>query len=111
VDERQRRLGLNEAVFREVNERIEAVQRQFDVQGDELDLLCECGSAGCTARISMPRHAYEQLRADAGQFAVVPGHGNDAVEAVVAHEGAYDVIRKRPGEPTRLAQQTDPRDH
>ena len=104
-------MGLNEAVFREVNERIEAVQRHFDVQRDDLDRLCECGSAGCTARISMSRHAYEQVRADARQFAVVPGHENVAVEAVIAHEGTYDVIRKRSGEPTTLAQQTDPRDH
>ena len=46
VDERTRRIGLNEAVFREVNERIEGLAAEFKV-GEGLDLICECGDASC----------------------------------------------------------------
>jgi len=38
MDERQRRIGLNEAVFREANERIEEVNRTFEPLTGELVL-------------------------------------------------------------------------
>ena len=44
MDERTRRIGLNEAVFREINERIEELAAGFKV-GEGLDLICECGNA------------------------------------------------------------------
>src|SRR4051794_17411724 len=51
VDERQRRVGLNETVFREVNEQIQDVGRRFDL--NPLDLICECGNPSCVTRIAM----------------------------------------------------------
>jgi hypothetical protein len=109
VDERGRRVGLNEAVFREVNERIGDVTRQFDVRRDELDLICECGDADCAERISMSLADYEQVRADPLQFAVVPGHDDASVEVVIARRKAYDLVRKHPGAPALLAVERDPR--
>jgi hypothetical protein len=109
TDERVRRIGLNEAVFREVNDRVEELNRDLGVPDDRLELLCECGDPGCVERISMTISAYAALRADSRQFAVVPGHDLPEVETVVFEHGDYDVVRKHAGEPTRVAEETDPR--
>lgn len=109
VDERLRRVGLNEAVFREVNDRVDTLARDFGVGDEELELLCECGEAGCVERIRMSPPAYRDLRADSTTFAVVAGHDIPEFETVVARRGAYDVVQKRAGVPARIAEQTDPR--
>ena len=58
MDERERRIGLNEATFREINERIEDLAATFEV-GERLDLICECGNASCASRIEMSHEDYE----------------------------------------------------
>ena len=109
MDERQERIGLNEAVFREVNERIEDLAEQFNLQDRPLDLICECGDGNCTERISMTHAEYEQLRSDPRQFAVFPGPDYDDIEDVVERRPGYDVVRKREGEAAELAEATDSR--
>lgn len=107
---REQRLGLNEAVFREVNERISDLNETFAASEQVLDLVCECSDRSCVERISMPVGDYERVRADSRQFAVVPGHQHAAVEDVMAHEPTYDLVRKRPGDAAEVAQLTDPRE-
>ncbi|MDQ3824123.1 MAG: hypothetical protein M3321_12870 [Actinomycetota bacterium] len=109
MDERARRIGLNEALFREVNERVEGLARDFGVDDEPLELLCECGSAECVERIRMSTVEYQALRSDAARFAIVPGHEEPDVEHVVERHGGYDVVQKHPGTPMRLAAETDPR--
>ncbi|HEU5279295.1 MAG TPA: hypothetical protein VFU26_10365 [Gaiellaceae bacterium] len=106
---REERIGLNEAVFREVNERIEDLARTFEQGPEPLDLVCECGDASCVQRISMTRAEYEELRSDPHQFAVHPGHEIRDVEQVVAKRNGYDIVAKNRGAPERIAEQTDPR--
>lgn len=84
MDEQKRRIGVNEAVFREANERIEDLNEAFATVTDELVLVCECGDGECMEKISLTREEYEELRADPTQFAVVPGHEKPTVEEVVA---------------------------
>lgn len=116
MSERERRLGLNEAVFREVNERIRDIKQTFEPsmpsqwQTQDLDLVCECGDPSCVDRISMSIDEYERVRADSRQFAIVPGHNDRAIESVISHERTYDVVRKR-GEAATLAEATDQRDN
>jgi hypothetical protein len=107
--ERAERIGLNEAVFREVNERISDLADQFGLEKQPLDLVCECGDPSCVERISMGRDEYEQLRADPTYFAVFPGHDVLDVEDVVDRRGTYDVVRKHEGGPAEIARDTDPR--
>jgi hypothetical protein len=105
---REERIGMNEAVFREVNERIRDVASAFNLTSEPLDLICECGDAACNARISVTRDEYERIRADAQLFAVAPGHAADVEEVVANHDG-YDVVRKFKGIPAEIARKTDPR--
>jgi hypothetical protein len=109
MSSREERIGLNEAIFREVNERIENLAETFGLNTQSLDLVCECGDSTCEERLSMTRAEYEELRSDPHQFAVHRGHEDPDVESVVARLRGYDVVVKNQGAPERIAEQTDPR--
>jgi len=106
---RDERIGLNEAVFREVNERIEALAETFQLGSHPLDLICECGDASCVERISMTQSEYEELRSESHQFAVYPGHESPDLEEVVDRRKGYDIVKKNEGAPEQIAERTDPR--
>ena len=109
MDERKRRIGLNEAVFREANERIEELNKTFATLTDNLVLVCECGFADCVEKISMTVEEYEELRANSAHFAIVHGHEIPDVESVVEKHEGYDVVRKDDGVAKKIAEVTDPR--
>jgi hypothetical protein len=106
---REERIGLNETVFRQVNERIEALAETFQLGSQSLDLVCECGDASCVQRISMTHAEYEQLRSEPHQFAVYPGHEAPDIEEVVERREGYVIVRKDEGAPELIAERTDPR--
>jgi hypothetical protein len=108
MGERERRVGLNEAVFREVNERLTDLNRAFTAVTEKMDLICECADTNCTGHITMTPQEYEALRADATHFAVIPGHVQDGdLERVVENRRGYDVVEKL-GEAAEIAEETDP---
>lgn len=107
-DERARRLGVNEGLFRNMNEELKALAERFRLD-DQLLLVCECGSADCEQRLRVPREEYEQIRSDARLFALVPGHEFEDVEEVVAKRSGYNVVKKLDGTPSHIARETDPR--
>lgn len=109
VDERGHKIGVNEAMFREVNERIEGLADSFGLDDQPLGLICECGDVSCAQQIRMTRHEYEALRKEPTFFAVFPGHEIPEVEAIVDRRDGYYVIRKREGEPARVARDTHTR--
>ena len=109
-EERTRRVGMNEALFREVNERIGQLTDRFETARDEtMEVVCECADPSCTERVALAARAYEAVRADPALFVVVPGHVAEDVEDVVERTDAYDVVRKHEGLATEIAEQTDPR--
>ena len=108
-DERGRRIGLNESVFREVNERLEEINETFAGMTQTMQIICECGDIRCAQMISIPAADYERLRSEPRHFAVVKGHEMPDVEFVVEENAGYDVVQKRSGEPARIAEETDPR--
>jgi hypothetical protein len=109
IDERARRRALNEAAFREVNERIRGLNATFSEFTGEFSIVCECDDSACVEHLSMRPDEYEALRDDPTLFAVIPGHESPAVETVDVERGAYNVVRKKPGDPATIAAATDPR--
>jgi hypothetical protein len=107
-EEQARRIGLNEAVFRGMNEQLKTLAGEAMLD-DHLLLVCECGHEECEESLSVSAAEYEQIRSDARVFAMAPGHELEAVEEVVAVHKGFNVVRKRPGTPARVAQETDPR--
>jgi hypothetical protein len=102
------RMARNEALFREVNERVADVSRASDGSG-EIDFLCECADDACKAAITLTWREYEAVRSNPRQFLIVPGHAVADIEVVLAEGDRYTVVRKvgRAGE---LAAATDPRE-
>jgi hypothetical protein len=107
VDEREQRLAQNEALFREVNERVETLAHQLG-PNVPYEFLCECANADCTFRLTLPLKVYESVRADPQQFVVLPVHYTPEVEDLVLKEEAYWVVRKT-GEAGEYVEQLDPR--
>lgn len=109
MDERARRVGRNEALFRTINEEIEKLEQGLPFPQDDLVIVCECGDLRCEDRFTVPISGYEDVRADPALFFVLPGHEKPDVEDVVDRAEAYFVVRKRSGDPARIAEATDPR--
>jgi hypothetical protein len=109
VDERQRRMGLNETLFREVNERVKAVSEGFAEPAEMAEFVCECGDDSCAARIRLTLAEYERIRSSPIRFAIVHGHELPEVERVVEENERYTVVEKLRGGPAELAEAHDPR--
>lgn len=105
-ERRKERLARNEALFREVNERVEEMSggRALDM----IDFICECGDDECTEPMRLTAREYEEVRADPVLFAILPGHAIPEVEDVVADGDRFQVVRKHVDE-QGVARVTDPR--
>jgi hypothetical protein len=106
MDERLERKARNEALIREVNERIEQVDKAAEEAnvGPEapfFEFLCECGGdgagdIGCEQHVQLTIPEYEKIRSQNDRFAVFPGHEKEALEWVVARNERFVVVDKRP---------------
>ncbi len=96
MDARRGRQARNEALIREVNERLEDVAGR----GGALDLFefhCECGAEPfCGELVAMTLEEYDAVRAQDDRFAVVPGHETPAIERVVVREERFVIVDKLP---------------
>jgi hypothetical protein len=111
VAARDERLAGNEALFREVNERVAEVATHFlDTSTDEaIEFICECVRPGCAELMPMTAAEYEAIRAESTRFAVAPGHEDTEIERVIERYPAYLVVEKRDEEAQEVARETDPR--
>jgi hypothetical protein len=107
VSEREARIGNNERLFREVNERINRVQEVFG-QTHAFEIVCECGAQSCLERVTLTHDAYKRLRENPRTFAIVPGHEAEDVEDVVERNDAYLVVEKKEGLPAAIAESDQP---
>lgn len=103
MDERDRRAGENEALFREVNERIADLDATFGVARRTFTIVCECGRMTCADHLEITHDDYRELRTAGTLFALLPGHEDPRTEVVVDERADYVVVRKREGEPAELA--------
>jgi hypothetical protein len=108
VGAREERVARNEALFREVNERIKQVNVGLAII-EASDFLCECGDESCTQPISLSMAEYEAVRAESTHFAVVPGHVVPDVEQVLASNDRYATVVKTDPDAARIAEAEDPR--
>jgi hypothetical protein len=108
-EEHARRAGLNEALFRQVNEQIQDLNRSFGADQETMSVVCECADGDCTERFDVPGPVYDSIRSDPLRYLVVPGHEVPDLERIVEHGTGYDVVEKRPGTPAEVSKETDPR--
>jgi hypothetical protein len=106
VDSRAVRSAKNEALFREVNNRIlDAVNI---VEGEGLEVLCECGDAACADIFQITFQEYRAVRARGERFVMLAGHEDPALERVVERNERFIVVEKI-GEAGEMARDLDPR--
>ena len=107
MNERLERKARNEALIREVNERIEKVDKAAEEAnlGPEetlFEFLCECGGGGnaghvgCEEHVALTIQEYEKVRSQDDRFAVYPGHEQEALEWVAARNERFVIVDKRP---------------
>ena len=108
-ESRAARLGKNEALFRDVNERLETLNNGLAWITNTFEILCECALRECLEQIVIAPRAYEEMRADATLFAVTPGHEARDVEDIVSSHEGYNIVRKTSDEAREIAERTDPR--
>jgi len=93
--DREARLAQNEALFREMNERVEATVLATSGEDEPFVVVCECGNIDCLERMRLTAAEYDAAHAHPAQFVVVDGHVASDVEDVVARHDRYVVVRKR----------------
>ena len=95
MDERLEQQARNEALVREVNERISVLDRGPGATGDTFGFHCECGRpGGCGERVWMTIAEYDLVRQQDDRFALVGGHETDGLERVVERTERYVVVDK-----------------
>jgi hypothetical protein len=112
VSARDERLAGNEALFREVNERVAEVATHFievETKAEAVNFTCECGRTDCAEPITLTLVEYEAIRAESTHFAIAPEHQETEIESVIRRFPTYWVVEKREQEAQEVARETDPR--
>ncbi|HEV3478879.1 MAG TPA: hypothetical protein VG144_05470 [Gaiellaceae bacterium] len=109
MDDRAKRIGENEVLFREINERLRELGEGFSLVSEEAEFVCECGNTSCVERLTMPLRTYEKIRSSPTRFFVIKGHELLDYERVVGEDEHYFVVEKLPGGPAGVAIRDDPR--
>ena len=91
---RAERAAKNEAVFREVNEKIEGVALSQPGDSERLAVLCECSQPTCVATVDITVDEYEATRADGTHFVLIAGHEDLGIERVVERTDRFLVVQK-----------------
>lgn len=110
----EERRAQNEALFRDLNERVKEIDERLEPNGmgsppTDLEFLCECGDLECATRFTMSRAEYESIREHPSHFVVLPNHVDESVEEVVEVRPGYVIVSKN-GVAAEIARETDPRD-
>jgi hypothetical protein len=99
IEDRFARQARNEALFREVNERIAELGESARAwsPGDTVEIFCECGAEdGCGARITVPVGVYDGVRQQDDRFLVLAGHEVPELERAVQWTDEYVIVDKLP---------------
>lgn len=106
MEKRLEQQSRNEALLREVNERVAEVDKAAEENNfapDEtlFEFLCECGASDgeagtCVEHVLMTINEYEQVRAQDDRFVLHPGHETEMIERVVARTDRFVIVDKKP---------------
>lgn len=109
LETRTERLTRNEVLFREVNERIDDLDRKLSVRTDGAgslsEYICECADDSCVRRVRLYSREYQEVRGKPTRFFIAPGHEIAEIERMIETNDRFAVVEKRPGLPATLAAQ------
>jgi hypothetical protein len=104
-----RKLGRNEALFRQVNERLRELGESFSVVAEHADFICECSDERCAQQIRLTLDEYGRVRADPRWFVIRRGHERPEIETIAWDVGADVVVVQKHEELAGEAIADDPR--
>ena len=81
MDERTRRVAENEALFRQVNERVVGRERR---PAETFEIVCECADTQCMEHLRVTTEVYERTRSEPTDFLLKPGHAKPEYETMPA---------------------------
>lgn len=106
--DRSERAARNQALFREVNERLEGIAETFQFVADHAVFVCECADVNCSGQVMMTADEYDAVRARGNTFVIMPGHVLPDIEHVVESNDRFEVVAKV-GKAGRIAEAVDDR--
>ncbi len=106
--DRVERVARNQALFREVNEQLEALAGAFQFVAAQPVFVCECADVECIEQIDMTMAEYEALREHPERFAILVRHEVPDVEDVVERRDGYLIVEKI-AEASAIVAEADPR--
>ena len=108
--DRAARAGRNQALFREINERVRDLNDTFTAITPVGEWICECANDTCVEQVEMTLDEYEAVRASGTHFFVSPddAHVWPDVERVRMRNDRYWIVEKV-GDSGELAERADPR--
>ncbi len=109
MDARQERLARNEALFREVNERVNEIAMLHGDDGHVYEFFCECSDRACTFQLRAALADYERVRMNGDRFLIAPAHETIEIEIVVERTPEWWVVEKQ-GEASQIVEELDPRE-
>ena len=98
------RRAKNEALFRDINERLKDLNDDFGTS----EWLCECSDLECVGRVELTDAEYEAVRRHGTHFVLLVGHEEIDIERVVERHAGY-VVAEKTGLGGELALLRDPR--
>jgi hypothetical protein len=114
MEPRVSQLAKNEALFRQVNERLveltKVLSSRAGFPSEPLDgLVCECADPLCLVRVGQVSMAdYEAVRGNPTLFIVAPGHVTPEAHTV-QEQRAYWFVAKNEGMAAEVVRELDPR--
>lgn len=106
------RRARNEALFREVNERIVELETGLGGYDRDASLLigfvCECPRQDCGEMLEVTHGQYEAVREHPRRFLVLPRHEDGDIARVVERHAQFLVVEKL-GEAGEIAVEQDSR--
>lgn len=112
MSESLERLARNQAIFREVNERIQYLAEVnerigYSAEGATSEYACECSNTECISTIELTVVEYERVRSNPTWFVITPDHDLVQIERVVSRDDGFAVVEKLILE--EYMRETDPR--
>ena len=98
------RAAYNQALMREVNERVEEVAGKAWLP----EFLCECADPECMETLELSLGEYDAIRTSPIRFPIKPGHDYPEFERILEENERYAVVEKF-GEAADVVRKLDPR--
>jgi len=101
---REDRIIRNEALYRELNERVREIEEDMELRGlveaePYSEYFCECGLEDCMDKIRLSPEEYADARSGPRRFVILPDHLIADVERVVYRaDGRFAIVEKLGGE-------------